>query len=77
MSNKPLKAKEIRSMSAEERINLLNELRKELIRLYSQARAGILTNTARIKIIRKNIARILTVINEEKHIGKTIETQQK
>jgi len=77
MSNKPLKAKEIRSMSAEERINLLNELRKELIRLYSQARAGILTNTARIRIIRKNIARILTVINEEKHIGKTIETQQK
>lgn len=77
MSNKPLKAKEIRSMSVEERINLLNELRKELIRLYSQARAGILTNTARIRIIRKNIARILTVINEEKHIGKTIETQQK
>ncbi|MEM0371017.1 MAG: 50S ribosomal protein L29 [Ignisphaera sp.] len=72
-----MKAKEIRSMSAEERINLLNELRKELIRLYSQARAGILTNTARIRIIRKNIARILTVINEEKHIGKTIETQQK
>ncbi|MEM1682676.1 MAG: 50S ribosomal protein L29 [Ignisphaera sp.] len=72
-----MKAKEIRSMSVEERINLLNELRKELIRLYSQARAGILTNTARIRIIRKNIARILTVINEEKHIGKTIETQQK
>lgn len=66
MSDKCLKARELRSMSREERINLLNELRKELIRLYSQARAGILTNTAKIKIVRKNIAKILTVLNEEK-----------
>uniref|UniRef100_A0A7J3MZH2 Large ribosomal subunit protein uL29 n=1 Tax=Ignisphaera aggregans TaxID=334771 RepID=A0A7J3MZH2_9CREN len=72
-----MKAKEIRSMNAEEKINLLNELRKELIRLYSQARAGILTNTARIKIVRKNIARILTVLNEEKNLGKAVEAQQK
>lgn len=66
MSSKPLKVDDIREMSIEERINLLNELRKELIRLYSQARTGTLTNTSRIRIIRKNIARILTVINEEK-----------
>lgn len=66
MSDKPLKAKDIRSMSAEEKTSLLNDLRRDLIRLYSQARAGVLTNTARIKIVRKNIARILTVLNEEK-----------
>lgn len=66
MSDRPLKANEIRVMSMEERLRLLNELRRELIRLYSQARAGTLTNVAKIKIIRKNIARILTVINEEK-----------
>lgn len=66
MSDKPLKANEIRVMSMEERLRLLNELRRELVRLYSQARAGTLTNVAKIKIIRKNIARILTVINEEK-----------
>jgi large subunit ribosomal protein L29 len=66
VSDKPLKANEIRVMSMEERLRLLNELRRELVRLYSQARAGTLTNVAKIKIIRKNIARILTVINEEK-----------
>lgn len=66
MSDRPLKANEIRVMSMEERLRLLNELRRELVRLYSQARAGTLTNVAKIKIIRKNIARILTVINEEK-----------
>ncbi|MCC6017049.1 MAG: 50S ribosomal protein L29 [Desulfurococcaceae archaeon] len=69
MSDKPLKANEIRVMSMEERLRLLNELRRELVRLYSQARAGTLTNVAKIKIIRKNIARILTVINEEKIKG--------
>jgi large subunit ribosomal protein L29 len=65
VSDKPLKANEIRSMSKEERLKLLSELRRELIRLYSQARAGTLTNIARIRIVRKNIARILTILNEE------------
>lgn len=69
MSDRPLKANEIRVMSMEERLRLLNELRRELVRLYSQARAGTLTNVAKIKIIKKNIARILTVINEEKIKG--------
>ncbi|MEM1644294.1 MAG: 50S ribosomal protein L29 [Ignisphaera sp.] len=66
MSDKPLKASEIRSMNAEERLKLLNELRRELVRLYSQAKSGTLTNVARIRIVKKNIARILTIINEEK-----------
>uniref|UniRef100_A0A7C2ZUX4 Large ribosomal subunit protein uL29 n=1 Tax=Ignisphaera aggregans TaxID=334771 RepID=A0A7C2ZUX4_9CREN len=71
MSDRPLKASEIRSMSIDDRINLLNELRKELVRLYSQARTGTLTNTSRIRIVRKNIARILTVINEDKKSSHT------
>lgn len=70
MSDRPLYADEIRTMSMEERLNLLNELRRELIRLYSQAQAGTLTNTSRIRIVRKNIARILTVINEERRKGR-------
>jgi len=66
MSDRPLKASEIRAMSDEDRLKLLNELRMELVRLITQARSGTLTNVARIRIIRKNIARILTVINEER-----------
>jgi len=61
-----LSADEIRRMSPEERLKTLNELRMELLKLRTQARVGTLTNTARIRIVKKNIARILTVINEER-----------
>ncbi len=66
MSDRPLSADEIRSMNLNDRLHLLNELRLELIRLRTQAATGTLTNVARIKMLRKNIARILTVINEER-----------
>ncbi len=65
MSDRPLKASEIRAMSYEDRLKLLNELRIELVRLITQARSGTLTNVAKIRIVKKNIARILTIINEE------------
>jgi large subunit ribosomal protein L29 len=64
-----LSADEIRRMSPEERLKTLNELRMELLKLRTQARVGTLTNTARIRLVRKNIARILTVINEERKKG--------
>jgi len=66
VSDRPLSADEIRSMSPEERVKLLEELRIQLAKLREQARTGTLTNVARIKIVRKNIARILTVMNEER-----------
>lgn len=55
---------EIRKMPPEERLRKLNELRLELIKLRLQAKMGTLTNTARIRNVRKDIARILTVIRE-------------
>ncbi|PUA33415.1 MAG: 50S ribosomal protein L29 [Zestosphaera tikiterensis] len=58
-------AEEIRKMSPEERLKLLNELRMELLKLRTQAQLGVLKNVARIKIVKKNIARILTVMREE------------
>jgi large subunit ribosomal protein L29 len=64
-----LSADEIRRMGPEERLKTLNELRMELLKLRTQARVGTLTNTARIRLVRKNIARILTVINEERKKG--------
>ncbi len=60
-----MKAEEIRKMPMEERIRRLNELRLELIKLRMQARVGTLTNNARIRNIKRDIARILTVIREE------------
>ena len=60
-----LSADEIRKMSPEERLKLLKELRLELIKLRTQAYLGTLSNTNRVRIVRKNIARILTVMREE------------
>jgi len=60
-----LSADEIRKMSPEERLKLLRELRLELIKLKTQAYLGTLTNTVRIRVVKRNIARILTVMREE------------
>lgn len=60
-----LKPDEIRKMSQEERIKLLKELRTELIKLRTQAYLGTLTNVGRIRVVKKNIARILTIMREE------------
>ncbi len=61
-----LRTDEIRRMSREERGRRLEELRAELARLKAQAARGTLENPARIREIRRVIARILTVEREEK-----------
>ncbi len=60
-----MKPDEIRRMSPEERLRRLNELRLELIKLRLQSKVGTLTNTSRIRNIRRDIARILTIMREE------------
>lgn len=61
-----LRADEIRRMSREERSRRLEELRAELARLRAQAARGTLENPARIRELRRTIARILTIEREEK-----------
>lgn len=61
-----MKTDEIRKMTHEERMKKLEELRLELVKLRLQAKMGLLKDTAKIRNIRKDVARILTVINEEK-----------
>ncbi|OYT32156.1 MAG: 50S ribosomal protein L29 [Thermofilum sp. ex4484_79] len=60
-----LRMNEIRSMSQEERMKRLTELRTELIRLRVMAERGILDDPGRLRETRKTIARILTVMREE------------
>ena len=60
-----MKPKDIRKMSRKEKIDKLNELRAELIKLRTQAFLGTLSNIGRVKVTRKNIARILTILREE------------
>jgi len=62
-----LRTKEIRDMSPEERRKRLNQLRTELMRLRTMIKAGgAVENFARIREIRKTIARILTIEHEER-----------
>lgn len=65
-----LKASEIRKMAKEERLQKLVELRQELMRLKMQARIGTIDNPGKIRAIRRSIARILTIENEERKKGK-------
>jgi large subunit ribosomal protein L29 len=62
-----LRVKEIRDMSSEERMKRLGELRTELLRLKTMiAAGGTVENPARIRELRKTIARILTIEKEQK-----------
>jgi len=62
-----LRVKEIRDMPSEERTKKVNEFRTELLRLKTMIKAGgTVENPARIRELRKTIARILTIENEQK-----------
>jgi len=61
-----MRMKEIRDMSEEERKRRLMELRTELVRMRTMVRAGgAVENPSRIRELKRTIARILTVMNEE------------
>ena len=58
------KAAEIRNMSTEEINSNIAKLKEELFNLRFQQAVGQLTNTARIKQVKKAIARMKTVLSE-------------
>ena len=55
-----MKASELRELSEEQLADRLRELREELFNLRLQYATRQLTNTARIKEVRRDIARVLT-----------------
>ena len=59
-----MKAKEFREMSADELNNKLIELKQELFNLRFQSAVNQLENPMRIKAVKKDIARIKTVLKE-------------
>ncbi len=60
-----LNARTIRGMKPEDRAKLLNDLRSELLKLQTQRERGTLDNPGRVRAVRRAIARILTIMNEE------------
>lgn len=62
---KLMKANEFRQLSTQELGNKLSELKGELFNLRFQLATGQLDNPMRIKSVRKDIARVKTIIREE------------
>jgi large subunit ribosomal protein L29 len=59
-----MKAKEIREKTVEELNNELKDLKKELFALRFQSAINQLENPMRIKAVKKDIARVKTVLRE-------------
>ncbi len=64
-----MKASELRAMTDAELANQLDDLYQELFNLRFQKSNGKLTNTARLGQVRRDIARIKTILRERELAG--------
>ncbi|UDM32371.1 50S ribosomal protein L29 [Lentilactobacillus laojiaonis] len=60
-----MKAKEINELTTDQMIEKEDSYKKELFNLRFQLATGQLENTARLKQVRKNIARIKTALRQK------------
>ena len=61
-----MKPNDLRKLSPEDMLKKQNESTKELFNLKFQLHTGRLENTSKLKDIRKDIARINTILTESK-----------
>ena len=59
-----MKAEEIRELTGDELNGRLADLKEELFNLRFQAVTGQLDNPARVRLVRKDIARVKTIMRE-------------
>jgi large subunit ribosomal protein L29 len=55
-----MKIQDIRELTEKELVKQLDDSRREFLNLRIQAKTGQLENTARLSVVRKDIARMLT-----------------
>ncbi|HME42654.1 MAG TPA: 50S ribosomal protein L29 [Syntrophorhabdales bacterium] len=60
-----MKARELKELTAEELLKKEKELREEIFNLRFQHSTGQLDNTARLKQVKKDIARVETVLRQK------------
>jgi len=60
----PLKPEDIRKMTPEQRKAELEKLRTALLRMITRKERGALKETGKIKHVKRDIARILTIMRE-------------
>ena len=63
-----MKSSELREMTVEELSRKENDLRKELFNLRFQQATGEIENPMRIRAVRKDIAKVLTVRSEKSKV---------
>lgn len=61
-----MKASELQNMSVDELANKVSSLTQEIFNLRFQLHTGRLENTAKISSVKKDIARIKTVLREKR-----------
>ena len=66
-----MKARQLRDMTDDELQRTLGERRQELFNLRFQSATGALENSARLRLAKREIARILTVRNERSEVERT------
>jgi large subunit ribosomal protein L29 len=59
-----MKSKEVREMQVEQIRTKLSDAREELLKLRFQQVTGQLTDTSRLRILRREIARMETILGE-------------
>ena len=62
---KPMNAQELNDKTPDQLREQLTELKKEQFNLRFQAATGQLENPARMKTVRRNAARVKTILNEK------------
>ena len=65
-----MKAKEVRAMSAEQLESKLKDLKKDLFNLRLQHATNQLDNPIRLAEVKKDIARVKTIIREQQLAGR-------
>ncbi|WP_037912375.1 50S ribosomal protein L29 [Actinacidiphila yeochonensis] len=68
------KASDLRQLGDEELVDKLREAKEELFNLRFQAATGQLENNSRLKTVRKDIARIYTLMRERELGIETVES---
>ena len=63
-----MKARDLRDLPVEALEEKLADTRRELFNLRFQSATGALENPARITLAKREIARVLTVLNEKSHV---------
>jgi len=64
-----MKVKELIKLNHDELVKKENDLREELFKLRFQQTRGQLTNTSRLRSIKKDIARVLTLASQKVNRG--------